>query len=229
MGFGEVDGAVLLGVDAGAGAIADVGDGGDVAIAVGAGMGGGPGVGMGAGVAVAMVVGMDDGVSARMGVPAGVGVGTGVGVGGGEALTVNSGEPPTGCSTLSESLHSPTDGATCVTTYDFRERAYGDGEYHVMVDWEGVPYSYRKVHVQDGAKKRPKLEGDPPADAVRRVFDVVLQGSSTLDVASHRGKPWFKTSVRNVLLNEPHGHAGLGNHRQDGGPPVRVEGAHPPP
>ena len=46
-----------------------------------------------------------------------------------------------------------------------------------------APYGYRKVYVQDGAKKRPKLELDPPADAVaRRIFDMVLQGSSILDV-----------------------------------------------
>ncbi|MCY4449958.1 MAG: recombinase family protein, partial [Chloroflexi bacterium] len=29
-----------------------------------------------------------------------------------------------------------------------------------------APYGYRKVHVQDGVKKRPKLELKPPADAV---------------------------------------------------------------
>ena len=36
-------------------------------------------------------------------------------------------------------------------------------------------YAYKQVYVQDGAKKRPKLELDPPADAVvRRIFDMVL-------------------------------------------------------
>ncbi|MCY3569170.1 MAG: recombinase family protein, partial [Chloroflexi bacterium] len=35
-----------------------------------------------------------------------------------------------------------------------------------------VPYGYRRVHVQDGPKKRPRLELNPPADAVaRRIFD----------------------------------------------------------
>ena len=39
------------------------------------------------------------------------------------------------------------------------------------------PYGYRKVYVQDGVKKRPRLEPDPPADAVvRRIFDMVLHG-----------------------------------------------------
>ena len=39
-----------------------------------------------------------------------------------------------------------------------------------------VPYGYKRVYVQDGAKKRTKLELDPPADAVvRRIFDMVLQ------------------------------------------------------
>ena len=38
-----------------------------------------------------------------------------------------------------------------------------------------APYGYKRVYVQDGAKKRPKLELDPPADAVvRRIFDIVL-------------------------------------------------------
>ena len=46
-----------------------------------------------------------------------------------------------------------------------------------------APYGYKKVYVQDGVKKRPKLELDPPADAVaRRIFDMALQGSSILDV-----------------------------------------------
>ena len=46
-----------------------------------------------------------------------------------------------------------------------------------------APYGYRKVYVQDGAKKRPKLELDPPADAVvKRVFDMALQGKSSLDI-----------------------------------------------
>ena len=45
----------------------------------------------------------------------------------------------------------------------------------------------------------------------RRIFDMVLQGSSILDVtkalnaegvASPRGEKWLKTTVHNVLLNE---------------------------
>ena len=101
-----------------------------------------------------------------------------------------------------------------------------------------APYGYRKVYVQDGVKKRPKLELDPPADAVaRRIFDTVLQGSSILDVtealnaegvASPRGKHWFKTTVHNVLLNEAYtGTLVWGTTARDGAPPVRVEDAHP--
>ena len=101
-----------------------------------------------------------------------------------------------------------------------------------------APYGYRKVYVQDGPKKRPKLELDPPADAVaRRIFDMALQGSSTLDVtkalnlegvASPRGKQWSKTSVHNLLLNEAYtGTLVWGTTARDGAPPVRVEGAHP--
>ena len=36
-----------------------------------------------------------------------------------------------------------------------------------------APYGYKRVYVQDGIKKRPKLELNPPADAVvRRIFDM---------------------------------------------------------
>ena len=101
-----------------------------------------------------------------------------------------------------------------------------------------APYGYRKVYVQDGPKKRPKLELDPPADAVaRRIFDMVLQGSSILGVtkalnaegvASPRGKQWLKTTVHNVLLNEAYtGTLVWGTTAKDGAPPVRVEDAHP--
>ena len=38
-----------------------------------------------------------------------------------------------------------------------------------------APYGYKRVHVQDGAAKRPKLELNPPADAVaRRIFEFLL-------------------------------------------------------
>ena len=101
-----------------------------------------------------------------------------------------------------------------------------------------APYGYQKVYVQDGAKKRPKLELNPPADAVvRRIFDMVLQGSSILDVtkalnaegvASPRGKQWLKTTVHTVLLNEAYtGTLVWGTTAKDGAPPVRVEDAHP--
>ena len=101
-----------------------------------------------------------------------------------------------------------------------------------------APYGYRKVYVQDGTKKRPRLELDPPADAVaRRIFDMALQGSSLLDVtkalyaegvASPRGKMWLKPTVHNVLLNEAYtGTLVWGAKAKDGAPPVRVEDAHP--
>ncbi len=101
-----------------------------------------------------------------------------------------------------------------------------------------APYGYRRVHVQDGPKKRPRLEFDPPADAVvRRIFDMALSGRSTLDiaktlnaegVASPRGKKWLKTSVYVLLSNEAYaGTVVWGANARDGQPPVRVEDAHP--
>ena len=101
-----------------------------------------------------------------------------------------------------------------------------------------APYGYRKVHVQDGAKKRPQLELDPPADAVvRRVFQMVLRGKSILDVtrtlnadgiASPNGKRWTKTSTHRLLSNEAYaGTLVWGAVAKDNAPPVRVENAFP--
>ena len=68
------------------------------------------------------------------------------------------------------------------------------------------------VGVQDGAKKRPKLELDSPADAVvRRIFLMALQGKSTLDITktlngegipTSTGKHWLKSTVHRILSNE---------------------------
>ena len=101
-----------------------------------------------------------------------------------------------------------------------------------------APYGYKRVHVQDGAAKRPKLELNPPADAVvRRVFDMVLQGKSILDVTktlnaegipTTNGKKWLKTTIHTMLSNEAYtGTLVWGAKAKDGAPPVRVEDAHP--
>ena len=101
-----------------------------------------------------------------------------------------------------------------------------------------APYGYKRVYVQDGVKKRPKLELDPPADAVvRRVFDMVLQGRSILDVTktlnaegipTTNGKKWLKTTIHTMLDNEAYtGTLVWGAKAKDGAPPVRVENAHP--
>ena len=65
-----------------------------------------------------------------------------------------------------------------------------------------------------GAAKRPKLELNPPADAVvRRVFDMVLQGKSILDVTktlnaegipTTNGKKWLKTTIHTMPLPTKH-------------------------
>ena len=101
-----------------------------------------------------------------------------------------------------------------------------------------APYGYRRVHVQDGPKKRPKLELDPLANAVaRRIFDMALQGKSTLDIAktlnaegipTSNGKKWLKTTAHFILTNEAYaGTVVWGANAKDGQPPVRVEDAHP--
>ena len=101
-----------------------------------------------------------------------------------------------------------------------------------------APYGYRKVYVQDGAKKRPRLDLDPPADAVvRRIFDLALQGRSVLDVTktlnaegipTANGKLWLKTTVHAMLTNEAYtGTLVWGNRAKDNADPVRVEKAFP--
>ena len=106
--------------------------------------------------------------------------------------------------------------------------------------WMGTyaPFGYRKVYVEDGAKSRPKLEPNPPEDAVvKRIFDMALQGMSSLDiaktlnaegVASPKGKQWLKSTVHTTLNNEAYtGAVVWGVSAKDGAPPVRVEKAHP--
>ncbi len=101
-----------------------------------------------------------------------------------------------------------------------------------------APYGYRRVYVQDGPKKRPKLELNPPADAVvRRIFDMVLQGKSILDVTktlnsegipTTNGRKWLKTTIHTMLDHEAYtGTLVWGAKAKDGAPPVRVEDAHP--
>ena len=100
------------------------------------------------------------------------------------------------------------------------------------------PYGYRKVPVQDGAKKRPKLELDPPADGVvRRIFQMALLGTSTLDItktlnregiASPQGSRWTKTTIHRILTNETYtGTLVWGSRAKDNVPPVRVDNAFP--
>ena len=101
-----------------------------------------------------------------------------------------------------------------------------------------APYGYRRVYVQDGAKKRPRLELNPPHDAlVRRIFDLTLQGRTSLDILktlnsegipSPNGKQWRKTTVHKLLCNEAYmGTLVWGQKARDGQEPVRVENAFP--
>ena len=100
------------------------------------------------------------------------------------------------------------------------------------------PYGYQRVYVQDGVKKRPRLELNPPHDTlVRRIFDLTLQGRTSLDILktlnaegipSPSGKQWRKTTVHKLLSNEAYtGTLVWGQKAQDGQEPVRVENAFP--
>ena len=80
--------------------------------------------------------------------------------------------------------------------------------------WVGsrTPYGYNRVMVQDGARKRPKLEPDEEtARVVQRIFELAETGRGTLDIArtlneegiaSATGKLWSKTSISSILRNE---------------------------
>ena len=100
------------------------------------------------------------------------------------------------------------------------------------------PYGYKRVHVQDGAKTRPRLEIVPgAASVVERIFDLAESGRSILDiaralntegVASPTGKQWSKTVVHKILNNEAYtGTLIWGVVAKDKAPPVRVENAFP--
>ncbi len=101
-----------------------------------------------------------------------------------------------------------------------------------------APYGYRKDYVQDGAKKRPRLALNPPADdVVRRIFQMAASSVSLLDITrtlndegitTPNGKRWLKTSIHRLLTNEAYtGTVVWGRNAKDGAPPVRVENAFP--
>ncbi len=101
-----------------------------------------------------------------------------------------------------------------------------------------VPYGYRKLMVQDGAKKRPTLEPDAATAAVvERIFGMAEAGRGILDItrtlndegiANPTGRLWSKNGVHIILRNESYtGTLVWGVDAKDGAPPVRVEDAFP--
>ncbi len=104
--------------------------------------------------------------------------------------------------------------------------------------WVGsrTPYGYDRAMVQDGGKKRPKLELNPDTGAVvKRIFDMaeagtgMLQISKTLNdegIASPAGKRWSKNTVHCILRNEVYtGTLIWGTSGKSNAEPVRVEKA----
>ena len=101
-----------------------------------------------------------------------------------------------------------------------------------------VPYGYRKLMVQDRAKKRPTLEPDPTtAPVVERIFRMAESGRGILDItrtlndegiANPTGRLWTKNGVHIILRNEVHtGTLVWGIDTKDKADPVRVEKAFP--
>ena len=106
--------------------------------------------------------------------------------------------------------------------------------------WIGsrTPYGYSRVMVQDGAKKRPKLEPNPDASrVVKRIFDMAEAGAGMLHIAralngegiaSPAGKLWSKNGIHFILRNEVYtGTLIWGANAKDKAEPVRIEKAFP--
>ena len=100
-----------------------------------------------------------------------------------------------------------------------------------------VPYGYRKLMVQDGARKRPTLEPDPETSpVVKRIFDLAEAGKGILDITRtlttrhrqpHR-QAVSKNGIHIILRNETYtGTLVWGANAKDKGDPVRVEKAFP--
>ena len=100
-----------------------------------------------------------------------------------------------------------------------------------------VPYGYRRVYVQDGAKKRPTLEPDEDAArVVKRIFDMAEAGTGMLHIvhalndegiASPAGKLWSKNGVLLLTSEAYTGALVWGTNTKDKADPVRVEKAFP--
>ena len=101
-----------------------------------------------------------------------------------------------------------------------------------------VPYGYRKLMVQDGAKKRPTLEPDAATSAVvERIFGMAEVGRGILNItrtlndegiANPTGRLWSKNGVHIILRNESYtGTLVWGTKAKDKAEPVRVEKAFP--
>ena len=99
-----------------------------------------------------------------------------------------------------------------------------------------VPYGFRKVYVQDGAKKRPTLEPDEDAArVVKSAFDMAEAGRGMLDIARALNDEGHRQPRRKALVQERrpsppqkrslHRRSGLGHERQgQGRPGARREG-----
>ena len=66
-----------------------------------------------------------------------------------------------------------------------------------------APYGYRKVYVQDGSKKRPRLAVDQKdARVVRRIFEMALQGKSSLDITKTLNSEGIASPKRETVAQE---------------------------
>lgn len=101
-----------------------------------------------------------------------------------------------------------------------------------------APIGYKKVYVDDGGKRRPRLALDPPHDAlVKRIFEMAAAGMSLRTIVrilngegltTAKGKKWGTSSLHAILKNETYtGMIVWGRTSKHDRPPLRVEDAHP--
>ena len=98
-----------------------------------------------------------------------------------------------------------------------------------------APYGYRKVEVNDGGRRRSKLEIDPEtAEVVRAMYDRAVQGASLQaivtelndnGVSSPSGGTWTASKVRRILTNPVN--AGVVVVGKGSDEPVEVLDTHP--
>ena len=113
----------------------------------------------------------------------------------------------------------------------WERKRFGSPRLHIMLKREGLVINHKRterIYSEEGLALKKKR---------RRIFQMALQGKSTLDITktlngegipTSTGKHWLKSTVHRILSNEAYtGTLVWGVDAKDGAPPVRVEDAFP--